>query len=84
MRPTTKMPAEIAQPGKTRVGGFCNGTGDIEVKNRLGRAGVQLGKTPPTGIARARSAVPVDAVADEIDIHMIVVSRPVLLEIIQK
>jgi hypothetical protein len=63
---------------------FATETGDVKVKNRLGRAGVHLGKAPPTGIARAGCSVSVDAVADEIDIHMIVVSMPMLLKIIKK
>lgn len=81
---TTKMPAQIAQPGKTRVGGFCHRTDNIKMKNGFGGSGVQLGETPPTGIARARGSISAYAVANEIDVSIFVVSRPMLLKIIKK
>jgi hypothetical protein len=54
------------------------------VKDRLGAAGARLGQSPPQGIARARRAFANRAVAHEVDIGMIVVCRPVKLEIVEK
>jgi hypothetical protein len=50
--------------------------------NRFCGARAFLGQTPPAGITHACGAVAVDAVADELDIGVILVGRPVSLEIV--
>ena len=56
----------------------------VEVKHRFRAARAFLGQTPPPGIAHARRAVADDAVTDEIDIGVILVSRPMPLEIVEE
>jgi hypothetical protein len=57
---------------------------EIELKGRFRAARALLGQAPPAGVAHARRAVAVNAVADELDIGVILVGRPVALEIIEE
>ena len=54
------------------------------MKHRFRAARALLGQPPPAGIAHARRAVARDAVANEIDIDVIFVGRPVALEIVEE
>jgi len=67
--------ADEAQPGDPCMGGFRHRSLHIEVKHRFCAARALLGQTPPAGIAHTRRAVTAEAVADEIDIDVILVGR---------
>jgi acyl-CoA synthetase (NDP forming) len=64
--------------------GFRHRSLHVEVKHRLGSAGALLREPPPAGIAGARRAVAHHALAHEIDISVIVVGRPMALEIVEE
>jgi hypothetical protein len=53
------------------------------MKHRLCAASALLGEPPPTGIANARRAVAHHAVAHEIDVGVVVVCRPMPMEIVK-
>jgi hypothetical protein len=55
-----------------------------EVKHRFGAAGALLGQSPPAGIAHTRRAIPDRAMPYEIDIGVVLVGRPVPLEIVEE
>jgi len=55
----------------------------IKVEDRL-RLGSFLGHPPPARTSRTHGTIPVVAVSDAIDIHMVVVGRPVVLEVIEE
>ena len=84
MHARPKPLADEAQPRNPGVGGFRDRSLHIEMKHRLRAAGAFLGQPPPAGIAHARRAIAVDAVADEIDIGVVLVGRPVALEIVEE
>ena len=54
------------------------------MKHRLGATGAFLGKPPPAGVAGTRGAFAEHSLAHEIDIGVVVVSRPVKLEIVEE
>ncbi len=66
------------------MGGFRNLPLNVEMEHRFRTARALLGQAPPAGIAHACRAVAVDAVANEIDIGVILVGRPVALEIVEE
>ncbi len=66
------------------MGGFRHRALHVEMKHRFRAAGAFLGQAPPAGIAHARRAVAGDAVAHEIDIDVILVGRPMALEIVEE
>src|SRR5262249_10794463 len=76
--------ADEPQPGNPRVRRFRHRALHVELKHRLSAAGALLGQPPPTGIAGARCAVAHHALAHEIDIGVIVVGRPMALEVIEE
>ena len=66
------------------MGGLGHRTRDIEVKDRLGRAGPDFGQSAPAGISGTGLGVAAGAVADEIDVGVVSVGRPVPLKIIEE
>jgi len=76
--------ADEAQPGNPRMGGFRHRSLHVEVKHGFRAARALLGQPPPAGITHARRAVPQDTVADELDIGVILIGRPMTLEIVEE
>ena len=83
MHAFAELLAEVAQPRQTGVGGLRHAALHVEVKDGL-RAAAFLGHPPPTGITRAFGPIAMRAVPDEIDIHVVVVRRPVVMEVIEE
>src|SRR5215207_2677313 len=73
MHASSEALADEAQPGNTGMGRFRHRSLNIEVKHRFGAAGALLGQAPPARIASASGAIAHHALADEIDIGVIVV-----------
>ena len=59
-------------------------TRHIEVKDRFGGSGPFFRQATPTGIAHAIGAIPSQTIPNEIDIDMITIRRPMVLEIVEK
>ena len=59
-------------------------TRDVEVKDRLGSTGPDFGQTAPAGISGTGLGVAAGSVADEIDVGVVLVGRPVALKIIEE
>ena len=76
--------ADEAQPGNPGMGGFRHRSLHVEMKHRFCAARALLGQAPPASIAHARRAVAECALADEIDIGVILVGRPMALEIVEE
>ena len=75
--------ADEAQPRNPGMGGFCYRSLHVEMKHRFCAAGAFLGQPPPARVARARSAVAAYALANEIDVDVLV-GRPMPLEIVEE
>src|SRR5258708_438706 len=84
MHARSKTLADEPQPGDAGMSRFRHRPLHVEVKHGLGATGAFLGQPPPAGIAGAHSAVAKYALAHEIDIGVIVVSRPMALEIVEE
>ena len=56
----------------------------VKVKDRFGRTSPFLCQATPTGIARAVGAIPSKTIPNEINIDIITICRPVVLEIVEK
>src|SRR5262249_6682251 len=84
MHARPEPPANEQQPRDTSVGGFRDRPLHVEMKDGLGAAGALLGEPPPAGVADASGTVAHDALADEIDIGVVVVGRPMVLEIVEE
>ena len=78
-----QLPPNEAQPGNSGVSGLGHRPLHVEMKNRFGTAGPFLGQPPPAGAACARAAVSHHAVANEIDVDVLV-GRPMALEIVEE
>jgi hypothetical protein len=76
--------ADEAQPRNSGMGRLRYRSLHVEMKNGFRAAGAFLGQPAPARLAVARRSVAVDAVADEVDIGVIVVGRPVALEIVEE
>ena len=76
--------ADEAQPGNAGMGGFRHRSLHVEMKDGFRAAGPLVGQAPPAGIAHARRAIPGDAIAHEIDMDVILVRRPMAVEIIEE
>jgi len=55
----------------------------IEMKDRLGTASALLGRPAPAGVSHTRRAIAAQAIADEIDVDVLV-GRPMALKIVEK
>ena len=84
MHPLAQLPAQVQQPRYAGMRGLGDLARHVEVKHRLGRAGPFLRQAAPAGIAGAIGAVAVQTVADEIDIHVVFIGRPVPLEVFEE
>jgi len=80
---TKALPKE-AQPGDAGMGGLGHGALHVEMEHRLRAAGPQFRRPPPPRITHPRRAVPGAAIADEIDIGVILVRWPVALEVVEE
>src|SRR5258708_31417978 len=78
------VPSDKAQPRDAGVGGFCDRALHIEMKDGFCAARALLGQTPPPGIPRARIAISAHTLANEIDIRVVFVGGPMLLEVVQE
>ena len=84
MNPVTHLPTYIANPGQARVRGFGHRSRHIEVKDGLGCSGTFLGQPSPASVAGTGHTIAADAVTDKIDIGVVLVGRPMVLEVIKK
>ena len=84
MDPIAQRPPDEAQPRDSGVRGFGHGPLHVEMKHRLRPRRSLFRQASPAWATLARRAVPGCAIAHEIDIGMIGISRPVPLEIIEK
>ena len=84
MNARSKPFADEAQPGNPSMGGFSYRSLDVEMKDGLRAARAPLGQPTPAGVAHARRAIACHAIADEIDVGVILVRRPMALEIIEE
>ena len=66
------------------MGRFRHRSLNVEVKHRFRAAGALLRQAPPARIASASGAIAHHALADEIDIGVVVVGRPMALEIVEE
>jgi len=66
------------------MGGLGHLALHIKVKDRLRAPGPLLGQTPPAGIAGPRRAFACRTVAHEIHVGVILIGRPVALEIVEE
>jgi hypothetical protein len=64
------------------MGGFCDRSLHVEMKNRFCPASAFFCQTPPSGAARPRRAVADYSLAYEINIGVVLVGWPMLLEVI--
>ena len=83
MHARTELPPQVTQPRQTGVGGLGHAALHIKVEDGL-RAAAFLGHPPPAGITRASGPIAMRAVPDEIDIHVIVIGRPMMLEVVEE
>src|SRR5208337_5068586 len=75
--------ADEAQPRDASVGGFRHRPLHVEMKDRFRAAGTLLSQPPPVGVAHTRSTVAPHAVANEVDVDVLV-SRPMPSEIVEE
>jgi hypothetical protein len=66
------------------MGGFRYGPLHIEMKNGLGTGGVDLGQSTPAGIASTRAALAASTMADEVDVDVVSIGRPMAVKIIKE
>ncbi|WP_248308487.1 hypothetical protein [Bosea sp. 124] len=66
------------------MGRFRHRALHVEMEHRFRAACAFFCQPPPAGIAHARLAIAGDAVAHKLDIDLILVSRPVALEIVEE
>ena len=59
-------------------------TRHVKVKDRFGRTSPFFRQATPTGIAHALGAIPYKTIPNKISIDMIIIFRPVVLEIVEK
>ena len=76
--------ADKAQPGNPGMGGFRDRPLHIEMENGFSATGAFLGQPPPASIAHARRAIARRALADKINVGVILVGRPMALEIVEE
>ena len=84
MNPGAKLLAQVTQPRQAGVRGLGHTTRHVEVEDRLCRAAAQLCQPAPARITGARSPIATQPIADEIDIRVIAVGRPMALEVVEK
>lgn len=75
--------ADIAEPEQPGMGGLRNRAGHIEVKDRL-RASSLLRYAPPPRASASSCDVAANAFAHEVNIGVIMVCRPMTLEIVEE
>jgi len=75
--------AQKAQPWNTSVRGFGNRAGHAEMKYRF-RARAHFCDSPPARITAAGRTVSTLAFTNEIDVGVVLIGRPVPLEVVQK
>ena len=73
-----------AQPWNASMGGLGHAALHVEMKHRFGAAGARLGQAPPAGTAGARRAGADRPIADEIDVGVVLVGRPMALEVVEE
>ena len=83
MKPRAQLMAKKAQPRQAGMGGLGDGTLPVKMKYRLGAAPF-LRKATPTRIAAPGGALAMEAVADEINVHVFAVRRPILVKVVEK
>ena len=66
------------------MGGFRHRSLNVEMEHGFRVACVLLGQPPPSGIAHAHRASTDRSVANEIDVGVVLVGRPMALEIVKK
>src|SRR5665213_3145146 len=81
---SSQPPAQVEKPWQAGMGGFCHGTLDIELENRLGGSGPKFGYPPPPGIAGTRLPVARYSVTHEFHIGIVLVGGPMVLKIFQE
>ena len=79
-----KALADQAKPGNAGMRGFGDRSLHIEMKYRFCTTRTLFSQAPPSSAARSRRAVAVDAITDEINIGVIVIGRPMALEIVEE
>jgi len=78
-----ELSAQKQQPRQASVGGLGDLTLDVEVEDRLGRASTHLGQASPPGIAGTQRPLADIAVADEVDVDVLI-GRPMPLEVFEE
>src|SRR6266446_4316728 len=76
--------ADEAQPRYPGMGGFRHRTRHVEMKYRFSPDRALFRQSPPAGVAHPRRTVAEYAFAHEIDIGIVFVGRPMLLEILEE
>lgn len=71
---------ELGDAGMRRLG---DRPLDVKMENRFGSTCALLGQPSPSGIAATGRTIAQRAVADEVDIGVIVIGRPMALEILE-
>src|SRR5205085_12019829 len=82
--PRAEPPAQIEQPRQARMRRLGDAALHVEVKDRLRASSAELGQPPPFRVSATRHSLARRAVADKVDVHVIVVRRPIALEILQE
>ena len=76
--------ADIAQPGDAGMRGFRHRPLYVELKDRFRAARAFLSQPPPAGIAHPRRTITHRALTYEINVGVILVGRPMALEIVEE
>ncbi len=84
MDAASKLHPDESQPWKPSVSRLCDLPLHIEMEDGFCAARAQLCQSPPAGVAHPRCTVAVDTVAHELDIGVILVGRPMALEIVEE
>ena len=66
------------------MGGFGHLALHIEPKHGFGRARSLLGEAEPSRIADSSGALPVGSIANELHVHVVGISRPVPIKVVEK
>src|SRR5580704_1907387 len=75
--------ADEPQPGNAGMSGFRHRSLHVEMKDRFRTAGALLGQPPPASVAHSHCALAAHAVANKVDVDVLV-CRPMPLEVIEE
>ena len=84
MNPIADVLPDVSQPREAGMRRFCDRSRDIEVEDRLRGPRPPFCQPAPVRITPAGGGISANAVPNEIDVRMFLISRPVLLEVVEE